>query len=120
MRRKPEQSVDFDYDEVDRALVGEPILEDARAETVLAMGRIFDWLLSPPTSGKFMTVIAVRLIALAWVIDPERFGGASLRQLSESNKLGLAALSTAAAEASRRLGLANNFQKHDWRRGNES
>ena len=111
----PNQTVDFHYDEVDRNLAGNPTMDDEdayREKLTLAMSTLFDWIISdmrPPLIGR-------RVIAAAWVVNPKRFGNASLRKLAKDLGCSIAHLSEMTAEFSRAFAISNRYQSHDWRK----
>lgn len=122
-----DHSCDFDWAGLESALGELPQMPDGSTTNDAerfqqAMKFILDWLLSVNLDNhRALTAIGKRAIAMAWVIDPERFkrGDArqspSLRQLSK--QLGFTApnISPLAADFSRISGLKNQFQRHDWR-----
>lgn len=108
-------SADFDWDELEKRLgEHEEPAERQYADLSRALKEILDWILDIDL-GKDNAdkIIGRRVIALAWVIDPSRFGGASVRKLSA--RLGFTApvLSSITAEVSRKFRISNKFQSHD-------
>src|SRR5262245_23619970 len=82
-----EASYDFDWDGLFRSM-GEPVVELEQKDYAamgVALRAILDWVLkvdmAKPSAATF---IGRRVIALAWVLDPERFKGASVRKLAKS------------------------------------
>jgi hypothetical protein len=120
---------DFDWETVFASLDGEDhsnsntMADDstrcgAYAISAKLLSRLLDWLLAVNLQDhRALNSIGVRTVAMAWVIDPARFEGASLATVAK--RLGFKggnSLSPSAAEFSRRFGLTNKFQDHDWRR----
>jgi hypothetical protein len=79
-----------------------------------AISALLAWLFEVNMSDpRAMKIIGVRAVAMAWVIDPERFQGASVTTLGKSlGYRGGDVLSRSAAEFSRRFGITNKFQDH--------
>lgn len=113
------ESQGFDWNAIDAALgeaMPEPTEHDFKA-LGQSLARIFDWVLDIDLTRKAAPRLAGRrIIALAWVMDPDRFHGASMRKLAE--QLGMTApnLSKLTAAASRAFSIANKFQAHDWKK----
>lgn len=88
----------------------------------LVVGLIFDWLLEVNLKdARAVKTVGVRAITAAWVINSDRFAGESLTALAK--RLGYqsgSAMNPEAAEFSRRFGISNRFQNHDWRKKHES
>ena len=112
---------DFDWETVCQHL-GEELVEYDRERLALALRRIFQWVLkidyniglSPLTPD---TLIGRRLVALAWVTNPDLFAdGPSLRQLGR--RIGVAApvLAEITGEVFREFGIQNRAQDHAWNR----
>lgn len=88
-----------------------------RAEMAQALARIFDWILRLDTSSRLVPrIVGLRFIALAWVMNPELFEGASIRKLAKDLESAVACLSPLTAAASRDFEISNHFQRHDWRK----
>ena len=116
----------FDWDEVERAFGESPLTDDERHRLSLAMAFVLDWLMSVDLdSNHALKGIGKRTIAMAWVLDPGRFGSknknieasdSSLRTLAR--KLGFSApnISPLTAEFSRLTKIFNQFQDHDWKK----
>lgn len=108
---------DFDFNAVEAALGENPLTEDDAHRLRFAMGFIIDWLLSVDLNDhRALKTIGKRAIAMAWVLEPKRFGEhASLRSLSK--QLGFTAPNIApiTSEFSRLTKIVNKFQAHDWR-----
>ena len=111
----PDQTVDFHYDEVDRNLAGNPTMDDEdayREKLTMAMSTLFDWIISDMRPH----LIGRRVIAAAWVVNPKRFGNASLRKLAKDLGCSIAHLSEMTAEFSRAFAISNRYQSHNWRK----
>jgi hypothetical protein len=112
---------DFDWDAISEHL-GEELSKNDGERLAFALRRIFQWLLkidynielSPLTPD---TLIGRRLVALAWVTNPDLFpDGPSLRQLGR--RIGVAApiLAELTGEVCREFGIHNRAQDHAWNR----
>ena len=78
---------------------------------------VLDWLVGASwkgeRDGRVLKSVGVRAVAMAWVISPDRFGGASLTTVAKNIGFkGHSAISPEAAEFSRRFGITNQFQRH--------
>jgi hypothetical protein len=117
-REPPFPPIEFDWQAVYQALgehEPESIGPDYEAMSD-ALRNLFDWLLAVNLDGRNPARAAgLRLMALAWVMNPDRFDGASLRKLTRSMGVSAGRFSTLAAEVRRTFRLSNPFQKHDWR-----
>ena len=116
-RKHTEPHADFDYATVAENL-GEtepqPLPENDRADLALALSQMFDWLLAVDLKrASSVELVGRRVIALAWVMDCERFDGGSLTKLAGQLGITAAQLSELTADASRRFGISNSFQEHD-------
>ena len=84
-----------------------------------ALRKVFDWIfkldLARSSSKHVFASIGKRTLAVAWVVDPERFGKGknSLRKLAHKLGITAPALSVNTADASRQFGVSNRFQAHD-------
>ena len=98
--------------------VAEVVSVLSRRATVAAFKDIMRWLLEVNLQDhRARATIGVRAVAMAWVINPDQFQGASLAMIAKSMGFkGANSLSPAAADFSRRFGITNRFQKHDWRK----
>lgn len=112
---------DFDWDTVAREL-GEEIDQQGKEKLAMALRRIFQWVLeinynieaSPLTPD---TLVGRRVIALAWVTNPDLFsGGPSLRQLSRHFGIAAPVLAELTGEICRVFGIQNRAQAHAWNR----
>ena len=101
-----------------RQAVAEVVKALSRRETVATFKDIMMWLLDVNLQDhRARATIGVRAVAMAWVINPDQFQGASLAMIAKSMGFkGANSLSPAAADFSRRFGITNRFQKHDWRK----
>lgn len=112
---------DFDWNTVAERL-GEELNHEDNEKLALALRRIFQWVLridynienSPLTPD---VLIGRRLVALAWVINPDLFPGApSLRQLSREYGVTPSTLAALTGEVCREFGIQNRAQDHAWNR----
>src|SRR5437879_4548850 len=113
-----EPSQDFDWEGLYETL-GEFEAKADREESKLlndTLKRIMDWVFTTPTKPKRPAeMFGKRLVALAWVIDPERFGkDASLTHVGRSIGVHKAVMSELTAEFSKRFGVRNKHQQHGW------
>lgn len=117
--RANEPHYDFDWDGLERS-IGEAqpdLTKQDRAELALAVAKIFDFALAVDMTRKEAPrLVGRRFIALAWIMDPSRFEGASIRKLSRQLSMTAPNLSKLTAAASRAFGLSNRFQSHDWKK----
>lgn len=69
------------------------------------------------TDPRYMQGTALRIVGLAWAINPALFPGSpSLHQLAEKLHCSASNLSPHVAAFSRLFGISNRGQVHDWRR----
>jgi|ERR1039458_4013923 hypothetical protein len=114
---------DFDWESVFAHLDGD-VTDDAETKqaaakmTARVMAELVAWALEVNLQDhRALKAIGVRLVAMAWVINPKQFGDSSLATISKSLGFkGANSISPSAAEFSRRFGLTNKFQDHDWRK----
>lgn len=69
---------------------------------------------STPPENPRAKIIGARAIAVAWVLKPELFGGASLTAVAKSLGFHVMYLSPHAAEFTRKFGIRNRAQSHAW------
>jgi AraC-like DNA-binding protein len=113
----------FDWEPVFAKLAPGEAIDDAEAKLLaakMATGlttAILEWLLQVNLQDhRALKAIGVRAVVMAWVLNPERFEGASMTTLAKS--LGYSsgsAMNPEAAEFSRQFGIRNKFQEHNWR-----
>lgn len=106
---------EFDFDAVEAAfseVTGTP--EDAEKFKQVT-NWLLDWLLKVDLNdNRALKAIGKRAVAMAWVLEPERFGEkASLRSLSRLLGFTAPNIAPITAEFSRRTGIRNKFQDHD-------
>ena len=114
-------AADFDWETVCEHL-GEGLAQEDREKLAMGLRRIFQWVLNVEYSIKISpltpdTLIGRRLIALAWVTNPDLFpDGPSLHRLSR--RLGVTApiLAELTGEVCREFGIKNRAQDHAWNR----
>lgn len=117
-----EGSYDFDWALLEERL-GETSSEAVRSEVqqklALALGSILDWLMAirPLKRRWALRSIGLRTVAMAWVVNPERLNGDSIRSVAKQLGFTAANISPLTADFSRKFGgITNGFQnKHDWR-----
>jgi hypothetical protein len=123
---------DFDWETVFASLDGEDhsnsntMADDstrcgAYAMSARLLARLLDWLIDANLKDSrgevVLRSIGVRTVAMAWVINPQRFDNASLAVIAKSLGFkGANSISPLSAEFSRRFGIQNHFQDHDWRK----
>jgi hypothetical protein len=108
-------SLDGETDEpTTNAMVNDSDRQAALKLSARLLSVLLDWLLAVNLADqRALKSIGVRAVAMAWVINPERFEGASLTTLAKRLGYGSgAAISPEAAEFSRRFGISNHFQAH--------
>lgn len=107
---------DFDWDELYGRLsegVEGPQTDPELAQTVVRLLQ----LLLPPNTGQRLQAksLGLRLIALAWLLNPGYFEGSpSLRTLAKRCGIRLASLANYTGHYSRLLGWRNRAQIHAW------
>jgi hypothetical protein len=102
-----------DWDAISQRVDGEQFDAPSHGASVAdALREVLLWTVSVNLKSRSAHLhIARRVIAVAWVTNPELFEGApSLRQLCKRMKLNPALLSTQAAEVTRRFGIRNRYQ----------
>lgn len=115
-RRDPlaqSQIEDFDWQELFRRTDGDDAQPDELARMGQAVGEILRFLLQDWNHVEYETRIARRLIAFAWTVNPEFFGGVSLSELARQLEIpNTERLSVHSAEVRRRFKIQNRFQSH--------
>lgn len=115
----------FDWDELERAFKETPLGDDEKHRLALAMAFILDWLLAVDLDrGHALKSIGKRVVAMAWVLDPQRFAkrngdeleSISLRSLAKQLGFSAPNISPTTAEFSRLTEIFNQFQDHDWKK----
>ena len=84
------------------------------------LARLLDWLIyerNRITPERHLRSTAIRTLAMAWAIDPKRFEGRSLKNICLELGISYQNTSEIVSDFSRRFGITNQFQKHDWRKG---
>lgn len=107
---------DFDWEAIHYSFekAGEADKPETRiAEAVLG---VLQMLLPPLSTRRIQPEsLGIRLIALAWVLDPANFNGSpSLRKLARRCGIRSAALANHTGHFSRLLGFRNRGQRHAW------
>lgn len=96
------------------AMADNEVRQAASKMTARMLSLLLDWLLQVNLQDhRALKSIGVRTVAMAWVVDPGLFEGASLSTLAKS--LGYRssmAISPETADFSRRFGIKNKFQAH--------
>ena len=116
-----EQSGTFDWDSVYAGL-GEAGSRDDAERLALALRRLLQWMLQVDynlTASPLMpdTLIGRRVVALAWVTNPDLFPDSpSLRQLSRQLGITAPILAALTGEVCREFGIQNRAQDHAWNR----
>jgi len=88
-------------------------------DLTVALKPLLDWLVRRPhkiSGERYLKSIAIRAIAMSWVIGPEWFGGYSLAKVALFLEVNCQNLAENAAKFSRQFGITNEFQDHDWRK----
>jgi hypothetical protein len=115
------QQADFDWDAVCERL-GEELNREDKEKLALALRRIFQWVLDFEYDIKASplmpdTLIGRRLVALAWVVNPDLFPGSpSLRRLSRHLGITAPIMAELTGEVCREFGIQNRAQDHAWNR----
>lgn len=112
----PEESTDFDFDAVDKALGsnGDTIDEETMTRLTTALVLLVRWICDVSLRKGADAVVGRRAIALAWVLRPEIFNGQSLSALAAQLGTKKMNLSRWTAEFSRVFHLRNRGQSHGW------
>jgi hypothetical protein len=110
-----ERMCDFNWQAVLHDLES-PTKSDGIPRMAIALSRLLDWLLTANLTRKnALRTIGLRTVALAWVIDPKRFEGASLHTLAKKFGFTAPVLSVKCADFARKFHIHNKYQNHDWR-----
>lgn len=123
-----QHSQEFNYDALFERLDGLVESGDIAEQDItglpIALKNVFDWLFEPvkPKSGntakrtrRVTEQIGRRAIALAWVMDPSRFGNdPSLTQVGTSLGIHKAVMSELTSQFSKQFGVRNKHQSHGW------
>lgn len=110
------EAQDFDYDAVDRALGSK--VEEMDAESVAQLAKaltvILQWLCEVQLDKDSDRAMGRRAMAMAWVVNPNLFGGMSLSELAEVLGTHKMNLSRHASDFSRLFHVRNRGQSHGW------
>jgi hypothetical protein len=105
----------FDWEQLYERLSEDAANGDNDQRLAEAVTRLLQMLLPLTQRQMRPEVIGLRLIALAWVLNPAYFAGApSLRQLARRCGVKPAALARYTGESSRFIGWRNRGQRHAW------
>jgi hypothetical protein len=107
-------TTDFDWPELSR-LMGEAreLDEESIEKLAHALRGIIAWVITSTPGEVNLKKAALRIVALAWIIDPEFYGGVSLAEVSRRAGLtDASSLARQTGEASRVFGLRNRAQSH--------
>ena len=108
--------VDFDFDEIDRRLLGlsETLTESDLQKAATALIELLRWcLVNEDGSLRTQRLAHRRAIALLWCIRPDAFEGTpSLTRLAKRMRLDKVSLSLHSAAAHRKFGIRNRAQSH--------
>jgi AraC-like DNA-binding protein len=112
---------DFDWESVFAHCDGDDISDEqevralATKMTARATAKLLDWLLEVNLQDhRALKSIGVRVIAMAWVINPQKFDNASLAVIAKALGFkGPSSLSPSAAEFARQFGITNKLQEHN-------
>lgn len=111
---------EFDWEALEQRLgeSGGELSEHDLKKLATAVNAMLDWLIRGDLRHKqSLRAIGKRAVAMAWVMNPERFGDkASLHSVSSMMGFKAANLSPLTAEFSRLFSLFNKYQNHDWRK----
>ena len=112
-----DDSSDFDWDELHRRLGESELSNDDRLKLAEAIKAILDWLLKVDlTKKRSLKIIGMRTLAMAWVVDPKRLNGDSLRSIGKQVGMSRGAFNRHSSEFSKLFAIVNQHQKHDCRR----
>lgn len=114
----PEAAADFPWDEIHHRVDGEPVRDVEPDQAATALREIMAWAVSVDLKSRHAQVsIARRVIAIAWVTNPELFEGApSLTQLAKRLRIPVSRLAEQSAEVTKRFGISNRYQTHSLNR----
>lgn len=88
---------------------------DLDREVAEAVVRLIEKLVSNQDRPMYPQAVGLRLIGLAWVLNPAYFEGSpSLRDLAARCKVKPSTLARFTGEASRLIGFRNRSQRHAW------
>lgn len=112
-------TTDFPMDEVLRRLDGEAEPETAedstQADAAQVMQMLLEWIgTCKARDPRAINYIGKRAIAALWVIKPEMFGDAPAQMVAKSFGISSLKFYHVTAEFSRKFGVRNRFQVHDW------
>jgi hypothetical protein len=105
---------DFDWKELENLLGEAKELDEQSIEKLAQVLRgIVAWCIASRPGTINLKKAALRIVALAWVIDPEFFDGASLAELARRGSMkSPSTLARQTGEASRVFGIRNHAQSH--------
>lgn len=92
-------------------------LDGADCEKMLiAIRQLLNWMATVNLSDKrCLKAVGLRVLAAAWVMDPARFDNRSLHAIALQLGFGANNIAPHTADFSRRFGITNQFQSHNWR-----
>ena len=112
-------ATEFPMDEVISRLDGEQPGDSEttmdKTDLVKALREMFLWMTKAKAQDqRAVKAIGIRVIAAAWVINPEIFGNAPAHMVAKSFGIAHQSLKTKTADFSRVFKIQNRYQVHDW------
>ena len=110
---------DFPMEAVIARLDGEELdthdSQMSKEELAAMMREIFVWMTTAKACDqRAVKSVGLRAIAAAWVLNPGLFGDAPSHMVAKSFWVYPKGFNTRAADFSRKFGIKNQFQAHDW------
>jgi hypothetical protein len=105
-------SCDFPWDELYQCFGESEEPERNYDQFIAAMNVLFDWMLQGGLKKGGDAFSGRRLIALAWVINPNRFNGRSVASIARDIGISAPLLQKLTGEVSRTFGVRNRGQQH--------
>ena len=105
-------------DEVVARLDGEQSSPADSEKLMLAVALLFDWFFKfdlPITNARYFSILGKRVVAAAWVINPNRLAGDSLKSIAKQTGISPVVLSRLTADFTKKFKISNHYQKHDWK-----
>lgn len=112
-------AVEFPYEELkgydDEEPTTHPDHEMTADDLNAAFLKIFVWLTKAKAHDqRAIKSLGIKVVAAAWVMNPELFGGAPAHMVARSFGVSPQIMKTYTAAFSREFKIQNRFQAHDW------
>jgi hypothetical protein len=105
-------TTDFDWPELSRLLGEANELDENDRETLVRLiNEIVTWAITANSTPR-LDLVGIRVVALAWIVNPALFDGASATTLAKKAGINVDRIHQATGAASRRFGIRSHAQSH--------